>query len=136
VETIQYDKRNVKPIIKQGLKRCVYTVAQKGVWYYRLKIVDKDGASSYSKIVSCELSVVNKQFTVYPNPAKSSVTVRGNHIASVQVIDNMGRVVKVVLLRDATNPVLSVSGLRAGVYHLRVQTMDGEVSGVAIVVSD
>ena len=104
-----------------------------GINYYRLESVDKDGAITYSKVVSCELSVVSKQFTVYPNPAKSSVTVRGSHIASVQVIDNIGRVVKVVELKDATNPSLSVSSLQAGVYHLRVQTRDGEVSGVAFV---
>ena len=100
-----------------------------GINYYRLESVDKDGASTFSKVVSCELSVVSKQLTVYPNPAKSSVTVRGSHIASVQVIDNIGRVVKVVEFKDAANPSLSVSGLGAGVYHLRIQTTDGGVSG-------
>ena len=104
-----------------------------GINYYRLQSVDKDGASTYSAVVSCEWLVVSKQFTVYPNPAKSSVTINGNHIVSVQVIDNMGRVVKVVSLKDASNPVLSVSGLQAGVYHLRIQTTDGNVSGVGFV---
>jgi|GEM_PF-1202152 len=107
-----------------------------GINYYRLESVDKDGASTYSKVVSCELSVVSKQFTVYPNPAKEAVTIKGNHIVAVQVIDNIGRVVKVVELKDAANPSLSVSGLRAGIYHLRVETTDGEVSGVGVVVSD
>jgi|GEM_PF-1711852 len=104
-----------------------------GMNYYRLQSVDKDGARTYSKVVSCELSVVSKQITVYPNPAKNSITIKGNHIASVQVIDNMGRVVKIVSLKDATNPVLGVSSLPAGVYHLRIQTTDGKVSGVGFV---
>ena len=104
-----------------------------GINYYRLQSVDKDGSSSYSKVVSCELSVVSNQLTVYPNPAKEAVTINGSHIASVQVIDNMGRVVKVVELKDATNPTLSISSLAAGVYHLRIQTMDGDVSGVGFV---
>ena len=104
-----------------------------GVVYYRLQSVDKDGASTYSAVVSCQWLVVSKQFTVYPNPAKDYVTIRGSHIASVQVIDNMGRVVKVVSLKDASNPVLSVSSLAAGVYHLRIQTTDGKVSGVGFV---
>ena len=99
-----------------------------GINYYRLESVDKDGSSSYSKVVSCELSVVSNQLTVYPNPAKEAVTIKGNHIASLQLIDNMGRVVKVVTLKDATNPVLSVNSLPAGVYHLRIQTTDGSVS--------
>ena len=35
-----------------------------------------------------------------------------------------------------TNPVLSFVGLQAGVYHLRVQTIDGKVSGASLMVSD
>jgi len=108
--------------------------AANGINYYRLKSVDKDGGASYSKVVSCELSVVSKQLTVYPNPAKDNVTIRGSHIVSVQMIDNMGRVVKVVSFRDATNPTLSVSGLVNGVYHLRIQTVDGDVSGNQLVI--
>jgi len=104
-----------------------------GINYYRLESVDKDGAATYSKIVSCEMSVVSKQFTIYPNPAKDNVTISGNHIACVQVIDNLGRVVKVVSLKDATNPVLCVSGLAARVYNLKIQTSDGKVSGLGFV---
>jgi len=104
-----------------------------GINYYRLESVDKDGGSSYSKVVSVQFTVDRLPFTVVPNPARDVATIKGSHIASVQVIDNMGRVVKIVSLKDATNPVLSVSGLAAGVYHLRVQTMDGEVSGIGFV---
>jgi subtilisin-like proprotein convertase family protein len=103
-----------------------------GINYYRLQIVDKDGAVSYSKVVSCELSVV-KPIAVYPNPSRDNVTISGSHIASIQVMDNLGRIVKVVELKDATNPSLSVNGLPAGVYHLRVQTSDGGVSAVGFV---
>jgi len=104
-----------------------------GINYYRLESVDKDGSSTYSKVVSAQFTVNSNQLTVYPNPAKEAVTIKGNHIVSVQVIDNMGRVVKVVSLKDATNPTLSVNSLAAGVYHLRIQTMDGNVSGVGFV---
>ena len=80
-----------------------------------------------------QLTVDRLPFTAVPNPARDFVTVKGNHIASVQVIDNIGRVVKTVTLKDATNPVLSVNGLQVGVYHLRIQTTDGNVSGVGMV---
>ena len=106
-----------------------------GTNYYRLKSVDKDGTVTYSKVVSVQLTIDNYQLSIIPNPAKDIVTVKGNHIASVQVIDNLGRVVKVVSLKDATNPVLSVGGLASGVYHMRVQTTDGKVSGANLVVS-
>jgi len=106
-----------------------------GINYYRLESVDKDGAASYSKVVSVQVTVNSNQLTVYPNPSKEAVTIKGNHIVSVQMIDNMGRVVKVVSLKDATNPSLSVSNLPAGVYHLRIQTTDGNVSGVGVLVN-
>ena len=106
-----------------------------GINYYRLKSVDKDGSSSYSKVVSVQLTVDRLPFTVVPNPAKDFVTIKGSHIASVQVIDNMGRVVKVVLLKDATNPTISLGSLPAGVYHLRIQTIDGNVSSAALMVN-
>ena len=77
--------------------------------------------------------MVSKQLVVYPNPAKGSVTISGNHIVSVQVVDNLGKIIKTQTLKDATNPTLSVSGLPVGVYHLRVQTTDGKVSGVGFV---
>ena len=102
---------------------------QKGVLYYRLQMVGKDGSLSFSKIVSASLAINDSRFTIYPNPAKDNVTIKGNHISSVQVIDNMGRVVKGVSLKDASDPVLSVSSLAAGVYHVRIQTTDGNVSG-------
>ena len=69
------------------------------------------------------------------NHTKDNVTIKGSHIASVQVIDKLGRVVKFVSLQDATNPTLPVSSLPAGVYHLRIQTTDGNVSSASIVVS-
>ena len=73
--------------------------------------------------------------TVSPNPAKDLVTVKGSHIASVQVVDNLGRVIETISSKDATNPTLSVRGLSAGAYHLRVQTTDGKVNGANLVVS-
>jgi len=104
--------------------------------YYRLVSVDKDGATSYSKVVSASLTINHLSLiTVYPNPARDFVTIKGNNIASVQVIDNRGRVVKIVLLHDATNPTLSVSNIAAGLYHLRIVTTDGKVSSIAIMVN-
>jgi len=76
---------------------------------------------------------VSKNINVYPNPTKDNVTINGNHIASVQVIDNVGRVVKIVSLKDASNPTFSVNSLPVGVYYLRIQTTDGKLSGVGLV---
>jgi len=104
-----------------------------GTNYYRLESVDKDGAVAYSRVVSCEWFEVTKQLSVYPNPTKSFVTISGIHIYSVQVVDNLGRVVNTQTLKDATNPTLSVGSLPSGFYHLRIQTTDGKIIGVGFV---
>ena len=93
----------------------------------------KETSGRYSIVFSNLTSFTTNNLTTYPNPAKNVVTVKGSHIASVQVIDNLGRVVRIVSLKDATNPTISVSNLQAGAYHLRVQTTDGKFSNLGIV---
>jgi len=104
-----------------------------GVNYYRLQIIDKDGAVSFSKTISFQISINSSLFSIFPNPAKNIVTIRGNHISSVQVVDNLGRLFNSVRLQDATNPAIAVSHLPSGIYHLRIQTIDGKVSEVGFV---
>ena len=104
-----------------------------GINYYRLKMKDKDGSFTYSKVVLVQLNVNQLPFTVVPNPAQDIVTIKGDNIATIQLIDNIGRVVKVVSFKDATNPTLSVSKLPVGFYHIRVQSIDGKVSNVGMV---
>ena len=69
------------------------------------------------------MTIDNYQLSITPNPAKSSVTIRGSHIISIQMIDNLGRVLKTQNLKDATNPTLSVNGVPVGAYHLQVLQM-------------
>ena len=96
-----------------------------GVAYYRIKAIDKDGSFSYSNVASVQFTVNSNQLTVYPNPSRDNVTISGSHIASVQVIDNSGRIVKVVSLKDATNPTIKTNDLAAGIYYLHIKTTDG-----------
>ena len=121
--------------IGSGANNYVFTdnTPTNGINYYRLKSIDKVGTITFSKIVSVQLSFINYQLSVTPNPAKNIVTVRGEHIISLQVIDNLGRILKTQTVQDATNPTISVSNLPAGVYHFRVQTTDGKVNSVGFV---
>ncbi len=105
----------------------------KGTNFYRLCIADKDRTSTFSKIVSCQGVAVSKKLVVYPNPSKDNITILCNHIASIQVVDNVGRMIKFVSYKDATNPTLSIRNLPIGVYHIRLQTIDGNVSTAEIV---
>ena len=101
--------------------------------YYRLVSIDKDGAITYSKVVSAQLEGNNYQITVYPNPAKNKITINATHISSVQVVDNRGSLINSISFKDATTPTLSVDGLAAGAYHLRIKTTDGKTSSVGFV---
>jgi len=47
-----------------------------GTLYYRLKIIDKDGSFSYSKIVSLQPDGIDKALILYPNPAHTSAIVQ------------------------------------------------------------
>ena len=71
--------------------------------------------------------------TVYPNPSSGSATVKGSHIATIQVIDNLGRVVGIHSLGDANNPNINVRTLSTGTYHFRVCTIDGKVKTIEFI---
>ncbi len=64
---------------------------------HRIKAIDKVGIVSYSNVAYIQL-------VVYPNPARGLATIKGSHIASVKVMDDIGREVSSITLDDATNP--------------------------------
>jgi len=64
--------------------------------YYRLKIVDKDGAFTYSNIISLTINEMNSPVIVYPNPVSDVLNLRislatREHI-HIRVIDMQGKV--------------------------------------------
>jgi len=67
-----------------------------GMNYYRLKMVDKDGTYSYSKILSVKFALKQSKATIllYPNPVKNKLTIKsasGGQIKSITVINAAGR---------------------------------------------
>jgi len=95
--------------------------------YYRLRQIDLDGKSTYSKqidlVVNSNGSVVN----VYPNPAKDNVTIdyasNSNASLSLQIIDMSGRVIKQVQTKVALGNnamIISLDGVSAGMYQLQL----------------
>ena len=95
--------------------------------YYRLRQIDLDGKSTYSKqidlVVNSNGSVVN----VYPNPAKDNVTIdyasNSNASLSLQIIDMSGRVIKQVQTKVASGNnamIISLDGVSAGMYQLQL----------------
>jgi hypothetical protein len=97
------------------------------ILYYRLKILDKNDAYTYSKVVTISLPYITGALTVFPNPATNEV----NAIINVPVdgnvkwnlIDNTGRVVNrnsAWVKKGSNTLVINVSKLSTGVYYLSV----------------
>lgn len=95
-----------------------------GINYYRLKQVDKDGKSEYSKIVS--VSFDNAQTVkVYPNPATSMVTVDATSVRSIGLYNVLGQIVNAPVTYGSSSHSINTSGLAKGSYTLRIVTDNG-----------
>jgi glucose/arabinose dehydrogenase len=97
------------------------------VLYYRLKMTDRDGAYTYSKVITISLPYITGKVTVFPNPASNKVNVTISAAADGKVqlslIDNTGRVViqNSVRVRKGNNSMdINIGTLSAGVYYLSV----------------
>ncbi len=97
-----------------------------GISYYRLRLIDKDGTLSYSKVIVIQLGSNTKPIVVYPNPTKDNLNVIGAEITRLEVFDNSGREVCNQFFNHATNPTLKVGSLTNGIYHLRIFTKKGK----------
>lgn len=95
-----------------------------GINYYRLKQVDKDGKSEYSKIVSVAFD--NAQMVkVYPNPATNMVTVDAASVKSIELYNILGQAVNAPVTFGSSSHNINTSGLAKGSYTLRIVTDNG-----------
>lgn len=94
--------------------------------FYRLKMVDVDGKSSYSSIVLLRLLQDNSVLKVFPNPAASVLNIEwsGKDDASevlVDIYDASARLVgRKILKADQKLFRVDVASLAAGVYSIRI----------------
>lgn len=92
-----------------------------GKYYYRLKMVDMDGAFEYSPIraINAEGSV---KMNIYPNPTTDYIVINTAAGASeklnIQIFNLSGQAVKQIT--GNANTVISLSNLNAGTYVVRV----------------
>jgi hypothetical protein len=95
---------------------------------YRLKMIDKDGSFSFSRIQSVYF---DNEISFYPNPVKDLLKISGGASGKVQLINNAG---KVVFSSDniPTEGIDMVS-LSAGVYLVRITHKDGSLMNGKVV---
>ncbi|MBL7743115.1 MAG: PQQ-dependent sugar dehydrogenase [Chitinophagaceae bacterium] len=97
------------------------------VVYYRLKMVDIDGAFTYSNTIVINLADIAGNVSVFPNPASHEIKVmigaESDGKAQWKILDNSGRVVmqSSVHLRKGNNNVkVDINKLAAGIYYVTV----------------
>ena len=99
-----------------------------GINYYRLHSMERDGSSSYSKVVSVNLGV-NQCFSIIPNPAKNFATIifsKSVDKATIGVYDISGKQVIIQSLSGSTNSYkINTQSLKSGLYVIKVNTATG-----------
>lgn len=99
----------------------------KGINYYRLKQVDKDGGYTYSPIVRVVFEKDEAALIVFPNPARNTITIKytgGQKKIKLTIFDLTGRQVMFKELNNQSTWEANVSGLARGTYIIRLN--DGE----------
>ncbi len=101
------------------------------VIYYRLKMVDIDGKSSYSKVVNIKNNTNANGLVVYPNPAVNMITVKFEKTLAtaslLRITDVTGRTIEQVQVARNTNSLqVNTSKLPSGRYFIQI-TNNSEV---------
>lgn len=92
-----------------------------GVNYYRLKMIDKDGQYTYSKMITIRTNGPSLQ--VYPNPNNGQFTIQidnAGRSTSLQLFDANGKMVHKQQLVQGINQV-NLKMISAGIYMLRIE---------------
>lgn len=98
-----------------------------GINYYRLRQVDHDGKSEYSKIEQVSFGTASG-VKVYPNPAISTVNIEASEGSKVSVYNMIGQRMEVRSSGSGRLTTLDVSSLSAGNYTIQVQDNTSGIS--------
>lgn len=99
---------------------------------YRLKIVDKDGRFTYSKIISLHVSG-QLGVAIYPNPAQNILHITGLQrvVSPISIIDITGKIIKEISSGSNLYSV-DISSLSPGVYSIKFKE-DKKVSSLKFI---
>jgi|SRR6185312_12514811 len=90
-------------------------------YYYRLKMVDKDGSTKYSNVIIIKNST-SALSTIYPNPAIDRITINisNNSLLNSRAVisDLNGKVLQTITLTQTATPV-NISQYQRGMYIVK-----------------
>jgi hypothetical protein len=98
------------------------------VLFYRLKQVDHDGKTEYSKVIKMDMGNV-LQIRLYPNPANNFIQLKNCREGDVQGMQILSSDGKVIITGSANSRMqYDISRLKAGIYMLKLVMKDHSIS--------
>jgi len=95
---------------------------QKGLNFYRLKIVDLDGKYTYGPVIQVQLNDEQKTIILFPNPANSYVVIQhpvNTGEAKLEILDMVGRLIRMIEVKKGTlQTIITLSNLSRGSYQI------------------
>jgi alpha-tubulin suppressor-like RCC1 family protein len=98
------------------------------VMYYRLKLINKDGSFTYSKIVLVNINSYLEEVVLYPNPVNESATLTikamRNENLHYQIVDVNGKVFMqkiIAVMNGVSNYLVNTKMLTPGNYTLQLK---------------
>ena len=70
------------------------------------------------------------EFSIYPNPSKNNIFIDSKDLQTINIYDISGMLVKQLA---NTNHQIDISNLKAGIYFLKAESVDGEIVGGSFV---
>ena len=88
---------------------------------YRIKMIEKNGASTYSSIRRIFFESANNVFTIKPNPANDKIIIAGNFNSPVdlKLSDVSGKIIMTKKIVSSQTEIV-LSNLASGVYFIRI----------------
>lgn len=130
---VQAAGNSVEPIYYDWLDYSPYS----GTSYYRLKMFDLDNSMELSNVatVRFDKAVAGPDLAVYPNPNTGEFVIQLalEDVKSLWLYDATGSIVRQWGTADVSSGLVSVQGLAAGTYLVRLTTGSGSTSVRVIV---
>jgi hypothetical protein len=103
-----------------------------GKLYVRVMLTDKDGKVSYSNVVAIDNANGAPVVRLYPNPAKSLVTISGlGQSKEIKVMNSIGVMITVAKV-TGNQQLLNTESWPAGMYNLQVMHKDGTITNLKL----
>lgn len=93
-----------------------------GQLFYRVKQRDKDGRSTYSKIILLHSVASTAAVSIYPNPVTDYINITGlqqNIIYTINITDIEGKTMAIKYVTNAQNQVVT-NNLASGLYFIKI----------------